>query len=162
MAISNFYIDEWTLAMKMRLYTTCFAATSASKCNCGEITTLHHVLNCKNLRVYLTLIHDSVKHCLRNFVSAHGVPVLLEQTFKQLHPKMSSADKMDLVTSSVGGIELLLDVASVDTCSHSSCNLSPFASLSDIISSFSTSTCSCSISFKCESRSLRISFFSSV
>ncbi|KAL0221161.1 hypothetical protein RCL1_001015 [Eukaryota sp. TZLM3-RCL] len=34
---------------------------------------------------------------------------------------MSSADKMDLVTSSVG----------VDTCSHSSCNLSPVASLSN-------------------------------
>ncbi|KAL0228474.1 hypothetical protein RCL1_004617 [Eukaryota sp. TZLM3-RCL] len=44
---------------------------------------------------------------------------------------MSSADKMDLVTSSVGGIELLVDVTSVDTCSHSSCNLSPVASLSN-------------------------------
>ncbi|KAL0212043.1 hypothetical protein RCL1_005669 [Eukaryota sp. TZLM3-RCL] len=123
--------DEWILAMKMRLNIPCFAATSASKCNCGETATLHHVLNCKNLRVYRTLIHDSVKHSLRNFVSAHGVPVLLEQTFKQLHPKMSSADKMYLVTSSVGGIELLVDVTSVDTCSHSSCNLSPVASLSN-------------------------------
>ncbi|KAL0225188.1 hypothetical protein RCL1_003100 [Eukaryota sp. TZLM3-RCL] len=92
--------DEWILEMKMRLNIPCFAATSASKCNCGETATLHHVLNCKK-RACRTLIHDSVKHSLRNFVSAHGVPVLLEQTFKQLHPEMSSSDKMDLVTSSL-------------------------------------------------------------